>query len=410
MSDLLTAANEPAHLSRRLTLPLLILYGLGVTVGAGIYVLVGTTASHAGLYSPVAFLGAAIVVAFTGFSYSELSSRFPVSAGEAAYVKAGLRSKRLAFVVGLMVAAVGAISAAAITVGASAYLEDFVRIDAKILTVGICLLLGAIAVWGILESVSVAAVFTVIEIVGLFLVLGFGVTMNPGLLMELDRLIPPLDGEVWIGIGSASLLAFFAFVGFEDLANIAEEAVNPGRNMPLAIIWTLILATVLYLAVVSVVVLSVPIEDLANSAAPLNLVFADTPPAIRASFNLIAAVATLNGVLIQIIMSSRVIYGLAKQEQLPRQLGYIHPKTRTPLTATALVTLIVMVLSLFVPIERLAETTSEIALGIFALVNLALVQLKRGAAPVQQDGFSVPLAVPVIGFATCIALLIFGIT
>lgn len=400
--------TEEAHLRRRLTLPLLILYGLGVTVGAGIYVLVGTTAAHAGVYAPVAFLGAAIVVAFTGFSYAELSARFPVSAGEAAYVKAGLRSKRVALVVGVLVATVGIISASAIMVGASAYLQDLTRIDAHILTVGIALFLGGVAVLGVLESVTMAAVFTVLEILGLVLVLVYGLSGHPELIQRLDELIPPLDGQIWVGIGSASLLAFFAFVGFEDLANIAEEAVNPDRNMPLAIIWTLVLATILYLLVVSVVVLTVPIEALAKSAAPLNLMFSDASPTLKGSFNLIASVATLNGVLIQMIMSSRVLYGLAKQEQLPTQLGYVHPRTNTPIVATGIVTAVVLTLSLFIPIERLAELTSQIALAIFATVNLALIFLKR-REPKQDSGFRVPIAVPIAGFATCISLFAFGL-
>jgi amino acid transporter len=409
MSSEPSTIDQEPHLSRKLTLPLLILYGLGVTVGAGIYVLVGTTAAYAGVYAPVAFLAAAIVVAFTGFSYAELSTRFPISAGEAAYVRAGLRSKRIALLVGLMVATVGIISASAIMVGASAYLQDFLNVDAKVLTVFIAVSLGLIAIWGVLESVSMAAFFTVVEILGLILVLGFALTTHPDILLELDRLVPPLDPSVWMGIGAASLLAFFAFVGFEDLANIAEEAINPDRNMPRAIIWTLILATLLYLAVVSVVVLVVPIDALASSAAPLNLVFSDTSPTLRGAFNLIASVATLNGVLIQMIMSSRVIYGLAKQEQLPRQLGFVHPKTKTPAVATTLITAIILILSLFVPIEYLAELTSEIALAIFALVNLSLIFLKLRREENGDAGFRVPFVVPVTGFITCVSLFSFGL-
>ena len=408
MSTPLQTDQEDVHLRRRLTLPLLILYGLGVTVGAGIYVLVGTTASHAGVYAPVAFLAAAIVVAFTGFSYAELSARFPVSAGEAAYVTAGLKSKRMALFVGLLVAAVGIISASAIMVGASAYLQDLTGIDARILTVLIAAFLGGVAVLGVLESVTMAAVFTVLEILGLIMVLVFGLGNHPEIVFELHRLVPPFDGQVWLGIGAASLLAFFAFVGFEDLANIAEEAIDPDRNMPLAIIWTLVLATLLYLTVVSVVVLTVPNKDLAQSAAPLNLMFVEASPSLRGSFNLIASVATLNGVLIQMIMSSRVIFGLAKQKQLPAQFGYLHPRTKTPVVATALVTSIVLVLSLFVPIERLAEITSQIALAIFAAVNLSLIFLKRREAE-KQIGFRVPLFVPIAGLVTCLCLFGFGL-
>ena len=408
MSTTQTPSSPAPHLSRRLTLPLLILYGLGVTVGAGIYVLVGTTAAHAGTYAPIAFLAAAIVVSFTGFSYAELSARFPVSAGEAAYVDAGLRSKRIALLVGLLVASVGIISSSAIMVGASAYLQDLTSVDSRILTFLIAFVLGGVAILGVLESVTMAAVFTVLEIIGLLLVLVYGLGGNPEILLQLDRLVPPLEGQVWLGIGAASLLAFFAFVGFEDLANIAEEAINPDRNMPRAIIWTLILATVLYLTVVSVVVLTVPIEALSRSAAPLNLMFTDASPALRGGFNLIASVATLNGVLIQMIMSSRVIYGLSKQDQLPPQLGYIHPRTKTPVVATVLVAAIVLTLSLFVAIERLAELTSQVALAIFAIVNLSLIFLKRREQR-TAIGFQVPIFVPVSGLVTCVALFSFGL-
>ena len=129
---------------------------------------------------------------------------------------------------------------------------------------------------------------------------------------------------------------------------------------------------------------------------------------LRTSFNLIASVATLNGVLIQMIMSSRVIYGLAKQDQLPEPLGYVYPRTNTPAAATALVTAIVLLLSLFLPIERLAELTSQIALAIFATVNVSLIFLKRRQ---QEDdaGFTVPIAVPMIGFVTCFLLFMFGL-
>ena len=227
MSSLQSPDQEQPHLRRRLKLPLLILYGLGVTVGAGIYVLVGTTAAHAGIYAPVAFLCAALVVAFTGFSYAELSSQFPVSAGEAAYVQAGLGSKRLSLLVGVMVATVGVVSASAITVGAAAYLQDLLKLDARILVILIASIIALIAIWGVLESVAMAAVFTLVEIAGLLLVLGFGLAKQPDLLSHLGDLVPPFQTDIWLGIGAASLLAFFAFVGFEDLANIAEEAVDP---------------------------------------------------------------------------------------------------------------------------------------------------------------------------------------
>ena len=128
-----------------------------------------------------------------------------------------------------------------------------------------------------------------------------------------------MDGQVWTGIAAASLLAFFAFVGFEDIANVVEEVKNPVKTLPRAIILTLVISTALYLAVVSVVVLAVPMEKLSKSVAPLSLLFENASPTTRNTFIVIAIIATVNGVLIQMIMASRVIYGLASQGSLDRK-------------------------------------------------------------------------------------------
>ncbi len=409
-----TAQHPPGNdgkpsLQRRLTLPLLTLYGLGVTVGAGIYVLVGTTAAKAGFYAPVSFLLAAAVVAFTGFTYSELSTRFPVSAGEAAYVRNGFNSRILAMVVGLMVALSGVVSSAAISIGAAAYLGNLIPVSPIILITLMVLVLGLIAAWGILESVVLAAIITVIEIGGLCFVVVYGYRLKPDLLAEIGRLIPPMEIGAWTGIVSAGLLAFFAFVGFEDMANVAEEVQNPRQNMPRAIILTLVIATAIYLAVVSVVILVVPMDVLRVSVAPLTLVFENASDTTKGIFNAIAAIATINGVLIQMIMSSRVLYGLASQGNLPKKLAYIHPVSRTPLVATGLVVAIILVLALALPIEELAETTSLIVLLVFMSVNLALIRIKMTGKTSEDDIFQVPLWVPVLGFITSMLLLVSGL-
>ena len=402
-------AIRPVQLKRKLTLPLLTLYGLGVTIGAGIYVLVGTTAARAGIYAPISFLMAAAVVAFTGFTYAELSTRYPVSAGEAAYVRAGLKSNTLTLIVGLLVALSGVVSSAAVSIGAAAYIGEVVSLSPTLLTVSIILIVGAIAAWGILESVFIAAIFTAIEIAGLGLVIYFGVSSEPAILSNIDTLIPPFDGVVWGGIISASLLAFFAFVGFEDIANVAEEVIEPHRTMPRGIIMTLIVATVLYFLVVSVVVLVVPMTDLAGSAAPLALVFERAGSTASGIFNLIAIVATTNGVLIQIIMASRVIYGLSAQESLPSFLSVVNPVTRTPLTATALVVLLVLAFATLLPISQLAEATSTIVLIVFSLVNLALIRLKMSGQQPTEGVFVVPIWVPVMGLVSSGLLLLSGL-
>lgn len=403
-----TIPDNKVTLKRGLTLPLLTLYGLGVTIGAGIYVLVGAAAAKAGFYAPVSFLLAAAVVAFTGFSYAELGTRYPVSAGEAAYVRHGLNSNTMSLLVGLMVVTTGVVSSAAIAIGSAGYIRSFIDVSPEIITASLILLLGLAAAWGIVESITVAAIFTLIEIGGLALVIWFGLTLKPDLLLDMPRLIPPLEFSAWSGIASAGLLAFFAFVGFEDIANVAEEVKNPGRTMPWAIILTLVISTLIYLAVVSVVVLAVPMETLAKSAAPLALIFGKEGSATSHLFHGIASIATVNGVLIQMIMASRVLYGLAANGNLPGGLAYINPLTRTPLVATALIVGLIFVLALAFPISELAEMTSRVVLVVFILVNLALLRLKwRGEKP--ADGvFQVPVWIPVMGCLTSALLFLAG--
>ena len=399
-----TPMGETPSLRRSLTLPLLTLYGLGVTVGAGIYVLIGTTVAEAGAHAWVAFLLAAIVVGFTAFSYAELATRYPVSAGEAAYVEAGFRRARLSTAIGLLVAVSGLVSASAISVGASGYLAALTGLPAFVLIIGLVISMGVLAWWGITQSVTVAAVVTVIEIMGLAFVIfwGFGMSGHPG--VPATDLLPPLQGTHWGGIISASLLAFFAFIGFEDMVNVAEEVKKPSETFPRAIIHTLLIATVLYVATCIAVLISVPTEQLAGSSAPLTLVFSNAPGGVQVGFAAVAVIATVNGVLIQMIMSSRVIYGMAARGNLPGMFARLSAQHQTPTVATALVVLCILGLSLFLPIERLAGWTSQIILVVFVCVNLSLVAIKRRSAP-RGKHFSVPLIVPLCGIVTSLALL-----
>lgn len=397
-------------LKRSISLPLLVLYGLGVTVGAGIYVLIGVTAERAGMHAPLAFLLAAVVMSFSAFSFAEMSSRFPVSAGEAAYVQEGFGSAGLAMLVGLVVIVGATISAATIASGAAGYVGELIGLPRPVLVALVVVLMGTIAALGTLESVGFAATLTVVELVGLLAIIG-GAVFGPGdLLARVPEILPDgLDGAQWAGILAAGLLAFFAFVGFEDMVNVAEETRDPRRTMPAGILITLGTVTVLYVLVSSIAVLAVPIDELVASDAPLGLVFSAVAPLPPLVITLIAMLATLNGVIIQIIMASRVTYGLADRGSLPAVLGSVHPRTRTPMLATVLVTLAVLILALTLELDALAETSSRFTLVIFVLVNLALLSLKWRNVKGPTGFFDVPIWVPTVGaFLAAVALVPVG--
>jgi basic amino acid/polyamine antiporter, APA family len=396
------SALTPA-LRRRLGLPLLFLYGVGITVGAGIYVLIGAVAGHAGTAAPWAFALAAAAMALTVGSYAELSTRFPVSAGEAAYVRAALNSRLASTAIGLLTMVIGIVASATVALGSAGYIGQFVAWPTPLIVAGVLIGLGLVAAWGILESVLLASLFTLIEVGGLVYIIAAGVASGVSLAPVLAP--PPLEAHALAGIGYAALLAFFAFIGFEDLANVVEEAKVPHRDIPRAMVLTLIVTTVLYLAVAAIAVAAVPAADLARSPAPLALVLRTLTGASPLVISAIAIVATLNTILAQLTMAARVIYGMARQGDLPALFGHVHPKTATPLVATGFIVAATLALALTVPFERLAEGTSLATLVVFATVNFSLLRLRARKAASPHPHAQVPLWVPAAGLATCLAML-----
>ncbi len=404
----MSAKKAPAApLKRSLTLLHATLYGLGVTIGAGIYVLIGAAAARAGMHAPLAFVLAAILMALTAASFAELAGRMPVAAGEAAYVREAFQSDKLATIVGLLVVGVAVVSAAAISIGSAGYIGLFLPLPEPLLVTGVVLAMGAIASVGIRESVTFAGVMTVIEVGGLLVLILAGGTLGPDLLTRLPEAVPPLgSGSAWVGVMGTALLAVFAFIGFEGLANVAEEVKDPQKTLPRAIFLTLVLSTVLYVLVAWVAVVAVPPEELARSKAPLALVFERLTGASPRAMSAIAIVATLNGIIVQVIMSSRVLYGLSRQGELPALFGAVNKATRTPLNATAITTGTVLLLALLLPLHDLADLTSRITLVVFALVNLALIRIKGRASPVPPGTYVAPAWMPWAALATCVGLLV----
>lgn len=391
------APAQPAALRRRLSLPLLALYGLGTTIGAGIYVLVGKVAGKAGLYAPVSFILACVIAGFTALSFAELASRYPRSAGEAVYVYRGFRSPSLALAAGLLVAAAGIVSSATIANGFVGYLREFVDLPTWLVLIALVSLLGLIAAWGIGESVGLAGVVTLIEIGGLLLIIWAARDSLAHVPERLPDLLPPLRLDVWTGVLAGTVLAFYAFIGFEDIVNVAEEVRDPTRVVPIAILWTLGGTLVLYVLISLVSVLTLPLPMLVDSEAPLADLFARATGGSSAIIGGIGLIAVLNGALIQVIMAARVFYGLSSMGWLPAAVGRVNPRTRTPLIATAIVTATILAFALFLPLVTLAELTSLITLIIFAAVNLALWRVKR-RDPAPANAWLVPGWLPVLGF------------
>ncbi len=390
------------QLRRTLSLPWLVLYGLGTTIGAGIYALTGVVAGAAGLHAPACFLLASLIAAFTALSFSELVGRYPRAGGEAVFVHEGFRSAGLTRIVGLLVVIAGLISAATVCVAFVGYLTEFVPAPRILTIVAVVLAVGAVAGWGVRESVVAAGLMTLIEIGGLLAIIGFGAERLVEVPAHISEFLP-LRPDDWQAVAAGAVLAFYAFLGFEDLVNVAEETRDVRRVMPLAILATLALTTLLYVLVAVVAVSTVAPDELAKAKAPLALVM-ERCGGSAGLMGVIALFALLNGALIQVIKAARVLFGLAREGMLPQILARIHPRTRTPLFATVCSTSLVVVLATSLPLATLAKATSNVTLVTFALANLALLRVKaRGAAP--EGVFSVPAWVPAAGLVLDLGLI-----
>lgn len=393
-------ADGPA-LKRTLGLGLLTLYGLGTTIGAGIYVLIGAVAARSGSLAPWAFLLAAALAGLSAFAFAELSRRHPRSAGEAHYVLVAFGSRGFSLAVGLTVVAVAIVSAATIARGAAGYLGLFLPFPAWLLVAVATALLGLLAAWGIGASARVAGICTLVEVGGLLLVIGAGIVLLPAGPPDLSPLVEDFSLDLVL---AGTLVAFFAFVGFEHMVNVAEEVHAPARVLPLAILLTLAVTTLLYLLLAALAVLALPLDRLAASEAPLALIWQSAGGGAWL-LGAIGVFATLNGLLTMLILGSRVLYGLSRQGSLPAGLGRVHAGRRTPLLATLLVTLAALAAAVSLPIGELAEISSLATLLVFSAVNAALLRIY-----LREGGHRLRLALPVCGLTATLGVLLYELT
>jgi len=375
-----------SELKRRMGLFQLVMYGVGLILGAGIYVLIGEAVGFAGDSVWIAFVLGSIVALFAGFSYAELSSIFPKAAAEYVFIKNAFKNNFFAFVIGWLTAITSIITAATVALGFGGYFVEFFDVPIIISAIGLLGILSLVNFIGIRESAWTNTIFTIIEAIGLILIIIIGFTVvNP----EPVNYIESPSG--FTGIAIAFVLIFFAFIGFEDMANVAEEVRNPKKILPRAIILSVLISGVLYVLVSLAVVRVVNWEELATSSAPIAMV-AERGLGSGAHFLLssIALFAITNTVLITLVAGSRIFYGMAKEKVFPSVLEKIHFKTKTPWIAVIVILVTSVGFTFIGDIVIVANITVFAIVITFASVNLAVIVL-RYTEPEIERKFKVPI-------------------
>ena len=394
---------EPT-LKRELGLLEATLCGVGIILGAGIYALVGKAAGMAGNGVWISFLIAAVVAAFSGLSYAELSSVFPKAGAEYVYTKNAF-GRRLAFIVGWMVIFSGIIAAPAVALGFAGYLNALIDAPIIVSAIAIIILLSFVMFIGVKESAWLAMVGTIFEAGGLILIIFIGIPY----LGSVDYFeLPEFNG-----ILAASALIFFAFIGFEEMTRLSEETKNPEKTMPKALIIAIAVSAVLYVLVAISAISVLGWEKLGASEAPLAEVAAvGFGSDAFVLLSIIALFATGNTVLLVMMAASRITFGMGRDKTLPSILGKIHKGKRTPWIAIAVVGIISAMFVLLGEIEVVASITNYTVFVTFMAVNAALIWL-RYKKPDMERPFKTPINIgwfpvlPVFGFLTSLAMLFY---
>ena len=410
----MTAAGGPGasgpsapSLRRALGLWEVVVYGVGLILGAGIYAILGEAAGVAGEAVPLSFLAAAVIASFTGLSYAELASRFPRGEGDYAYVREAFGAKRPAEVVAFLRVFVGAVSAAAVAIAFAGYLSSFVGVPSTLAAVALVVAASAVNFWGIDLSARLNAAFTVAEVAGLALVIWVGAG-SWGSVAVLDAPGGPA------GVLEATFLVFFAYLGFGSIVNVAEETEDPTRTVPRAIVIAIAITTVLYLLVAVSAVGVVDWRTLGASASPLALVArAGGGPVAASVVGAIALTSTANTVLILLVSTSRLVYGVSKSEyrSFPTVFSRVHAGRGTPYLAVALVGVLTVPFVLVGDLGQVAALANGSLLVVFLAVNGALLKL-RYDRPDAREGFTAPLTVgrlsvtALFGLVTSLGLLV----
>ena len=431
MSQSTTVERQNApQLARTMGLGALVIYGVGDMLGAGVYGLMGKYAGKMGNAIWLAFAMSLLAAIFTGLSYASLGSRYPRAAGAAYITHRAFNKTFLSYVIGLAICASGLTSFATQSRAFGGYLLKFLgyqlpgtkgdlpevaALFGPILVIAFILALTVINFRGMKEATWANALCTGIEVGGLLLIVAFGARFIGGVnLFEVPSTTSSSGGVSFpslgaLGVGTLALqgaiLTFYSFIGFEDMINVAEEVKEPERNFPRAVILALSITALIYALVAIVAVSVVPWRELSAATNPMTLVMTKAAPWFPPrAFDLIAMFAIANTALLNYIMGSRLVYGMARQGFLPRILGEVHPTRRTPHRAILVLMVITVALALAGDISSLATATSTLLLLIFVVVNASLIVLQR--RPNEAKGFfEVPAFVPFLGIAVSLLML-----
>jgi len=373
-------------LKREISLFGAVTYGVGMIVGAGIYALIGIGAGQAGNSIWLSFILAAIIAASTGLSYAELSSIFPMSSAEYMYVKKAFGRDFPAFIIGWLVLASGIISASTVAIGFGGYLTSYINIPESLATIFIIIMVTFVNLVGVRDTVRLNAVMTIIEVLGLVIIIFFGIRFWG----SVNYFEAPMGVN---GIVTAAALIFFAFIGFESIAKIGEETRDPAKTLPRAVILSLIISTLLFVLVSISVVSIMPYDKLSVSTAPLTDVVLIAQGEQAASvMSVIALIATSNTLLIIMTATSRIAYGMAKEQSLPTIVARVLPRRGTPWVAILLVTVTSIPFALIADIDIVANVTTLMLFLVFIAINLSLIVLSRNNRN-DNHGFKTPFRI-----------------
>lgn len=413
VSDDLRHIGAPEVTLRRSIGPFqLTLYGLGSMLGSGIYGLIGKAAGLAGNVVWLAFLVAMVTALLTALSYASLGSRYPRAGGAAYVTERAFGMPLLSFVVGLAVIASGVTSIATqsqVFAVNLASITGWAGMPVWTIAIGFLLILTGLVLRGIRESMWFNVACTLIEAAGLLLVIAVGIPYWGSVNLLETPSLPGADALIVL-VFQGAVLTFFAFIGFEDVLNVAEECRDPQRTIPVALIAAMLIGATIYVAVAITAVSVVPWQELAAAPGPLTEVMRRAAPAIPVVvFAGITLFAVANTALVNYVTSSRMVYGMAKQGLLPSALGKVGARTQTPQLATLTLLIILAPLAFFGSIAELASASVLMLLVVFSVVNGALFVL-QGRSGEAKGKFEVPRWVPALGTGVCLVLIAVRLT